>query len=171
MKKGMVRRIDELGRIVIPKEMRKRLKMKEGESISFFIDDDTLMLKKYCEIEGISEVVESLIRVLYEKYQNSIFVANHDRILYASEDILNEYQRKELSDFYKDKIKAKENFYSLEIIQRKVENDAYIYPFFVEGEMISSLGILIKKTPYHIIDKQIVEFVVEIIEKELLSCV
>ena len=171
MKKGMVRRIDELGRIVIPKEMRKRLKMKEGESISFFVDDDTLMLKKYCEIEGISEVVESLMRVLYEKYGNSIFVANGDRILYASEDILSEYQRKELSDYYKDEIRERENFHSIEVIKGKIDNDVYVYPFFVEGEMIGSLGILIKKTPYHIIDKQIVEFVVEIIEKELLSCV
>ena len=41
---GMVRRIDELGRIVIPKEMRKQLMMKEGESISFSLEDDRIIL-------------------------------------------------------------------------------------------------------------------------------
>lgn len=171
MKKGMVRRIDELGRIVIPKEMRKRLKMKEGESISFFIEDDCLMLRKYSELEGISGTVESLIRVLFEKYQNSLFVSNNERILYASEDILNEYQRKELSEYYKEYVDVEDNYHSIEIVNGRIENDAYIFPFYVEGEMIGSLGILIKKTPYHIIDKQIIDFVVEIIEKELLSCV
>ena len=43
---GMVRRIDELGRIVIPKEIRKQLMMKEGESISFFLEDDKIFIIK-----------------------------------------------------------------------------------------------------------------------------
>lgn len=171
MKKGMVRRIDELGRIVIPKEMRKRLKMKEGESIAFFIEDDSLILKKYSEIEGISETVESLIRALYERYQNSVFVTNNEKILYCSEDILSTYQKRELSEYYKENvIDSKENE-SIEIINGEMADHAYIYPFIIEGKMIGSLGILIKKTPYHIIDKQVVKFVIETIEKEILSCV
>ena len=36
---GVVRRIDELGRIVIPKEIRKTLRIKEGENLEIFIDD------------------------------------------------------------------------------------------------------------------------------------
>lgn len=171
MNKGMVRRIDELGRIVIPKEMRKKLKMKEGESITFFIEDDCLMLRKYCELEGISSTVESLVRVLYEKIGDSIFVSNNDRILYASEDILSEYQRRELSQYYKEYVKAKDHYDSIEIIKGKIENNVYLFPFYLEGEMIGSLGILIKRTPYHIIDKKILEFCIEIIERELLSCV
>ncbi len=171
MKKGMVRRIDELGRIVIPKEMRKRLKMKEGESISFFIEDDTLMLKKYSEIEGINETVETLIRVLYEKYQNSILVTNNERILYCSEDILGKYQRKPLSQQFISSMDYDKQDMTLEIIEDKVEKHVYIYPFQVEGSVIGSLCILIKKTPYHIIDEKIIGFVIELIEKEILSCV
>lgn len=171
MKKGMVRRIDELGRIVIPKEMRKRLKMKEGESIAFFIEDDTLMLKKYSEIEGINETVESLIRSLYEKYQNSIFITNNEKILYCSEDILSAYQKRELSEYYKDNVTSNKENESIEIINGEIADHVYIYPFIVDGKMIGSLGILIKKTPYHIIDKQVIKFVVETIEKEILSCV
>lgn len=46
---GIVRRVDELGRIVIPKEIRKTLRIKEGDPLEIFIDNDGLMLKPYRE--------------------------------------------------------------------------------------------------------------------------
>ena len=42
---GMVRRIDELGRVVIPKEIRKTLRIKVGDPLEIFTDRDELMLK------------------------------------------------------------------------------------------------------------------------------
>jgi len=44
---GIVRRVDELGRIVIPKEIRKTLHMEEGTALEVFIDDDQVILRKY----------------------------------------------------------------------------------------------------------------------------
>ena len=45
---GVVRRIDELGRIVVPKEVRRTMRIKEGESLEIFIEDtDKIVLKKY----------------------------------------------------------------------------------------------------------------------------
>ena len=45
---GVVRRIDELGRIVIPKEIRKTLRIREGESLEIFLDNqENIVLKKY----------------------------------------------------------------------------------------------------------------------------
>ena len=45
---GVVRRIDDLGRIVIPKELRRTMRIKEGESVEIFIDgNDQIILKKY----------------------------------------------------------------------------------------------------------------------------
>ena len=43
---GVVRRIDELGRIVIPKEIRKTLRIREGENLEIFLDDqENIVLK------------------------------------------------------------------------------------------------------------------------------
>lgn len=42
---GIVRRIDELGRVVIPKEIRRTLRIKEGDPLEIFTDRDELMLK------------------------------------------------------------------------------------------------------------------------------
>ena len=47
---GIVRRIDELGRVVIPKEIRRTLRIKEGDPLEIFTDRDELMLKKYSQL-------------------------------------------------------------------------------------------------------------------------
>ena len=46
---GIIRRIDELGRIVIPKEIRKNLRIKNGESLEIYLENDSIILKKYSQ--------------------------------------------------------------------------------------------------------------------------
>ena len=62
---GIVRRLDDLGRLVIPKEIRKIYKLKEGDSIEFFVNEnDEIVLKKFSvlsdEIETITLNFSSL---------------------------------------------------------------------------------------------------------------
>lgn len=44
---GIVRKIDDLGRVVVPKELRRTLDIKEGDPIEIFIEGDVIILKKY----------------------------------------------------------------------------------------------------------------------------
>lgn len=44
---GIVRKVDELGRIVIPKELRKTLMIEEGDSLEIYVDGEQIILKKY----------------------------------------------------------------------------------------------------------------------------
>ena len=44
---GIVRRIDDLGRVVIPKEIRRTMHIKEGDPLEFFVNGRTIILKKY----------------------------------------------------------------------------------------------------------------------------
>ena len=44
---GMIRHIDELGRIVIPKEMRRKMDIESGDEIEFYAEDDRIILRKY----------------------------------------------------------------------------------------------------------------------------
>ena len=53
---GVVRRIDDLGRVVIPKEIRKTLRIKEGDPLEIFTDKEgEVILKKYSPIGELSE--------------------------------------------------------------------------------------------------------------------
>ena len=44
---GIVRRIDDLGRVVIPKEIRRSMKLREGDPLEFFVEDESIILEKY----------------------------------------------------------------------------------------------------------------------------
>ena len=59
---GIVRRIDDLGRIVIPKEIRKTRGIKNGDSVEIFVDGDCIVLRKYePETWTTTELKEALI--------------------------------------------------------------------------------------------------------------
>lgn len=64
---GIVRKVDDLGRVVLPIELRRTLEIAEKDPIEIFIDDDKIILKKYkadmtCAVTG--EVSEDNIRLL-----------------------------------------------------------------------------------------------------------
>jgi AbrB family looped-hinge helix DNA binding protein len=59
---GIVRRIDELGRVVIPKEIRRRFKIKDGDPIEIFVDENGIILRPYEEdsIRDANAILEDL---------------------------------------------------------------------------------------------------------------
>ena len=58
---GIIRRIDDLGRIVIPKEIRRTLNIKEGDPLEYTIANGMLCLQKYYAGDGYKEAIENLI--------------------------------------------------------------------------------------------------------------
>ena len=59
---GVVRKIDELGRIVIPKEIRKTLNIGTGEDLQIFVENDSIVLKKYIKMLSLKEKSCQLIK-------------------------------------------------------------------------------------------------------------
>lgn len=95
---GMTRRIDDLGRIVIPKEIRKNLHIKEGETLEIFLENDSVILKKHSIINENNSIINSLIDIISKKTKSNIYITNLDKILFSSvknNDILN----KDISQF------------------------------------------------------------------------
>ena len=62
---GIVRRIDDLGRVVIPKEIRRTLRLSEGDPLEIFVTDGGVLFKKYqpelLYEESIDEIIKSLL--------------------------------------------------------------------------------------------------------------
>ena len=94
---GMVRRIDDLGRIVIPKEIRKQLMLKEGESVSFAVEHNHIILTKFSMLYKLSPTIQILLERLYSKYHNTFLLCDKRCIVVCSSDGLAKYQRRELS--------------------------------------------------------------------------
>ncbi len=81
--KGLVRKVDELGRIVIPSEMRKNLKLTENQKLSFYTDGEgTIFLKKYKNTTN-KDMMKRILHFTYELYEmdgfdNCVLKANKE---------------------------------------------------------------------------------------------
>ncbi len=81
---GIVRRIDELGRVVIPKEIRRTLRIREGDPLELFTDRDELMLKKYSPIASIEQFARGTAKSLSEQSGYLTVICDTDGVLQAS---------------------------------------------------------------------------------------
>ena len=65
---GIVRRIDDLGRVVIPKEIRRTLRIKEGDPLEIFVEEDKLIFQRYNPIDIEKwETAKNILRHLLTK--------------------------------------------------------------------------------------------------------
>lgn len=79
---GVVRRIDELGRIVIPKEIRRTLKIKEGTPLEIYSGDNgELLLKKYSPIIELGEISNNICHSISVGTQKSVLISNMEKII------------------------------------------------------------------------------------------
>lgn len=95
---GIVRRIDELGRVVIPKEIRSTLRLKSGEPLEIFSDRDELILKKYSPIATLDKFSEATAKSLNDLSGDLAIICDTDEVLFASGDGRKEVNRKNISD-------------------------------------------------------------------------
>ena len=82
---GIVRRIDELGRIVIPKEMRRSMLIREGEQIEMTqISNSEIMLKKYSQLKSIDKMTKIYSDILAKLTGNVIYIVDTSQIVSCS---------------------------------------------------------------------------------------
>ena len=82
---GIVRRIDELGRVVIPKEIRRTQRIRRGDPLEIFTTGDgEVIFKKYSPIGEVSGVAAQYAEVLSRSFALTAFVADRDRIFAAA---------------------------------------------------------------------------------------
>ena len=82
---GIVRRIDELGRVVIPKEIRRTQRIRRGDPLEIFTTGDgEVIFKKYSPVGEMGGVAAQYVEVLSKNFALTAFVADRDRILVAA---------------------------------------------------------------------------------------
>ena len=80
---GIVRRIDELGRVVIPKEIRKTLRIREGDPLELFTERDELIVKKYSPLLNTDGFAETIGKCLAAETDHTVLVTDNDSVLFA----------------------------------------------------------------------------------------
>ncbi len=93
---GIVRRIDDLGRIVIPKEIRKTLTIKEGDPLEIYVDKNEIFLKKYSPIVSFNDTVSELAKSLYNITNYSVMILDGESVV-AGEGEAKQFLNKPIS--------------------------------------------------------------------------
>ena len=149
---GVVRRIDDLCRIVIPKEIRKNLRIRDGESLEFFVDKETITLKKFSTSADLSEISQALLDTIYNTINKSIFVTDRDQVIALSGNLKKDILGSNISD------KLEEYLFDNESIIRDsapfneiINSDALDYeckyilsPILVDSETIGFVLMIIE---------------------------
>lgn len=94
---GIIRRIDDLGRIVIPKEIRKTLRIKQGDPLEIYANKEELIFKKYSPIASIENFSKSIVEGIAQVTERVCFILDNDRVLCVSDNKYKEYLDKKIS--------------------------------------------------------------------------
>lgn len=78
---GITRKLDELGRIVIPKEIRNNFKIEEGDQIEFYLSNDEIIIKKPSPLKGLDDEIFKLFQLYNLKFHNSIAIADDSSLV------------------------------------------------------------------------------------------
>lgn len=152
---GIVRRIDDLGRVVIPKEIRRTLRIREGDPLEIFTDrEGEIILKKYSPIGELTEFADSYVESLFETTRHTAIITDRDSAIAAAGTNKKEYYEEKISPDLEKIIESREIFVSeggvnaSRINAAEYAPDDYtaqvIAPIVVQGDAIGSV-ILVSK--------------------------
>lgn len=145
---GVIRRIDELGRIVIPKEIRKKLRIKNGESLEIFVENDDIVLKKYSPIENLETVANKYVDIFNQVIKHNIIVTDRDKVIAMAGSLKKNYLGKEISEFTERSIDRRDSFVerqkkNFEFVQGNVEYGYYSFSSIVNnGDALGAVIII-----------------------------
>ena len=161
---GVVRRIDELGRIVVPKEVRRTMRIKEGESLEIFIEDtDKIVLKKYSPVENANDFVNEFVDSIYSSNHKDIVITDNEKIIAVAGNYRKDIIGKRITLRLEDKIQKRntqiiESSDKLEICENTdMLKPAVIKPINVYGD-ITGCVIVSSDADTGEVEKSLAEF-------------
>ncbi len=152
---GIVRRIDDLGRVVVPKEIRRTLRIREGDPLEIFTDrEGEIILKKYSPIGELGVFAKQYAESLAQTTGKVVFIADRDQIIAVSGGSKKEYLGKSISKALEQLIHERE-FVMAQKMEKKyirvTEDESgdfsceTISPIICQGDSIGAVILLGKE--------------------------
>ena len=147
---GIVRRIDDLGRIVIPKEIRRTMKIREGDPLEIFTDKDgTVLFKKYSQIGELSNFSDHYAEAIASTTGFATAITDKDSVIsvsgYPKKEILGKSISEELTEILDDRMTYGYIDQEDDIIPLIESTDNYkisiACPIVCQGEAVGSVVI------------------------------
>lgn len=151
---GIVRRIDDLGRVVIPKEIRRTLRIREGDPLEIFTDKEgEVILKKYSPIGELGDFATQYAESLHKTSGHITCIADRDTIIAVSGASKKEFLEKSLSQEVEKIIEEKTTMVvkspeekSFSVLADEASDKKYssqvVSPIIAEGDPIGAVILL-----------------------------
>lgn len=151
---GIVRRIDDLGRVVIPKEIRRTLRIREGDPLEIFVDrEGEVILKKYSPIGELGDFAKEYADSLFEATGHIACIGDRDLIIAVAGASKKEYLNKPLGQAAEQAMEERKTISTAgeNSVLKDMENEnavtgQVIAPIISEGDPIGVV-ILMSKDP------------------------
>lgn len=152
---GIVRRIDDLGRVVVPKEIRRTMRIREGEPMEIFTGrEGEIVLKKYSPIGELGAVAKEYAQAMAQEMSGCLVcISDHDQIVAASGPEQKEYQGKVISPELEQMIMNRESICTdkkdkairVTPEQSREECSQLVQPIICAGDAIGAVIMMGKK--------------------------
>lgn len=149
---GVVRRIDDLGRVVIPKEIRRTLRIREGDPIEIFTDrDGGVILKKYSPVGEITPLAAQYADSIAQVTKCTVCITDTQEIVVAAGTGKREFAGKKISEDFrrclnerreKNTARGERGFVTLTEGQSQLFVQEVICPVFAEGDVVGAVVLL-----------------------------
>lgn len=169
---GIIRKIDDLGRIVVPKEIRRKIKVNEGDQVEISLSKDGIInIKKYLPLGDKYEMLQDLVDTLSKNLGFKIAITDKEKVIISSfknNDLVGENINVEAMEY----IKNRENFIAKNVkgkeflIERKELLAVAILPIILETDCVGSICVIpgISKNKFELEDMNIIKFVLEFLK-------
>ena len=144
---GIVRRIDDLGRVVIPKEIRRTMRIREGDPLEIFTDrDGEVIFKKYSPIGELTSFASQYVDTLHKICSMSVVVTDRDTIISCAGVSKKEYADKRLTDDFESLMETRSMYiYKNDSPRISICDGAnafvkYAMPIISEGDIIGCVA-------------------------------
>ena len=142
---GVVRRVDDLGRIVIPKEIRRTLIIRDGEELEIYVDNEAIVLKKFSKFLDLGDISKKIIDVVSSLVGKTVLITDRDFVVTGSGDLKKSYLNKSISKKVENIINnrifiVEKTVNSVELIDGIADHYSYIiYPIISFGDVIGTV--------------------------------
>ena len=128
------KRIDELGRIVIPKEIRNSIKINNFDELELFVDNDFIVIKKTIGLELYKERIDNLLRLLSDLLNFRIFVFSSNKLISSNYENKNNVINVELD--FNALISNNNSMNFININDSKIDGYIYIDNLIVDSNLL-----------------------------------
>lgn len=149
---GVVRRVDDLGRIVIPKEIRRTLRIRDGESLEIFVDREMIALKKFSKMSDIEDMSKQLVDIINSTVNKTVLITDRDKFVAVSGVLKKNFIDKNISNYLENIMKERKSLFEnslndIELLENERTMLSYvIVPIIMNGDAVGLVIILSDKS-------------------------